>query len=30
MNDQWIVVQQQADRRYVIPHGAILLIDVQD
>ena len=29
LNDQWVVVQQQ-NKRYVIPHGAILLIDVQD
>ncbi|MEO6434746.1 MAG: hypothetical protein ABIP55_03155 [Tepidisphaeraceae bacterium] len=29
MNDQWIVITANG-KRYVIPHGAILLIDVQD
>ena len=29
LNDQWLVVQGQG-KRYVIPHGAILLIEVQD
>ena len=29
LNDQWLVVQQQG-KRYVIPHGSILLIEVQD
>ena len=29
LNDQWIVVRQQG-KRYVIPHGAVLLIDVQE
>ena len=29
LNDQWVVVQQQ-NKRYVIPHAAILLIDVQE
>ena len=29
LNDQWVVIQQQ-NKRYVVPHGAILLIDVQN
>jgi hypothetical protein len=29
LNDQWVVVSNQG-RRYVIPHDAILLIDVQE
>jgi hypothetical protein len=29
INDQWIIVREQ-NKRYVIPHGAILLIDVQE
>src|SRR5687768_4806001 len=29
LNDRWIVLRQQ-EKQYIIPHGAVLLIDVQE